>query len=188
MKVKYAVHILSKTMTVALSTLEMPERTATAEYCEMINSFFDCLKVRSLTEGRRKTKPFLEPYVNQSEAKFTWLIENFLEYFNTWKESIETRPGKFTATAKSKMFISYQTYQDFKITCYSTVDCVKLLLQEGIEYVLTEQFSQNTHEEYFGNQRKIGRRSENPDAKEFSYKDNTIRIQRNVSYTSGNIR
>ena len=102
MKVKYAVHILSKTMTVALSTLEMPERTATAEYCEMINSFFDCLKVRSLTEGRRKTKPFLEPYVNQSEAKFTWLIENFLEYFNTWKESIETRPGKFTATAKSK--------------------------------------------------------------------------------------
>ena len=90
-------------MTVALSTLEMPERTATAEYCEMINSFFDCLKVRSLTEGRRKTKPFLEPYVNQSEAKFTWLIENFLEYFNTWKESIETRPGKFTATAKSKM-------------------------------------------------------------------------------------
>ena len=107
---------------------------------------------------------------------------------NTWKESIETRPGNFTATAKSKMFISYQTHQDFKITCHSTVDCVKFLLQEGMEYVLTEQFSQDALEEYFGNQRKIGRRSENPDVKEFGYNDNTIRIQRNVSHTSGNTR
>ena len=54
--------------------------------------------------------------------------------------------------------------------------------------MLTEQFSQDALEEYFGNQRKIGRRSENPDVKEFGYNDNTIRIQRNVSHTSGNTR
>ena len=57
-----------------------------------------------------------------------------------------------------------------------------------MEYVLTEQFSQDALEEHFENQRKIGRRSENPDAKEFGYNDNTIRIQRNVSHTSGNTR
>ena len=188
MTVKYAVQILSKTMSVALSRFETPESTATAKYCEMIDSFLDCLNVRSLSEGSRKIKPLLEPYVSQNDDRFTWLIENCLDYLNTWKESIETRPGNFTATAKTKMFVSYQTHQDFKITCYSTVDCVKFLLQEGMEYVLTEQFSQDALEEYFGNQRKIGRRSENPDAKEFGYNDNTIRIQRNVSHTSRNTR
>ena len=171
----------------ALSTFETPESAVTAKYSEMIDSFFDCLNVRSLTEGRRKIKPFLEPCVSQNDARFTWLIENFLDYFNTCKGSIETRPGNFTATAKSKMFISYQTLRGFKITCYSTVDYVKFLLQEGMECALTEQFSQDALEEYFGKRRKIGRRSENPDATEFGY-DNTIRIQRNVSHTSRNTR
>ena len=154
-----------------LSTFETPESAVTAKYSEMIDSFFDCLNVRSLTEGRRKIKPFLGPCVSQNDARFTWLIENFLDYFNTCKGSIETRPGNFTATEKSKMFISYQTLRGFKITCYSTVDYVKFLLQE----------------EYFGKRRKIGRRSENPDATEFGY-HNTIRIQRNVSHTSRNTR
>ena len=65
-------------MLVALFTFEAPESTATVEFCEMIDSFFDCLNVRSITEWRRKIKPFLEPYVNQNDAKFTWLIENSL--------------------------------------------------------------------------------------------------------------
>ena len=114
------------------------------------------------------------------------MIENFLEYFNTWKESIETRPGNFTAAAENKMFISYQIHQGLKITYYSAVGLVKFLLHEGMEYVVTERFPQDALEEYFGNQKKVGRRSENPDAKEFVYNDNTIKIQRNVSDTSGN--
>ena len=40
---------------------------------------------------------------------------------------------------------------------------LKFLLGEGMEYVLTERFCQDTLEEYFGNQRKLGRRSDNPD-------------------------
>ena len=40
-----------------------------------------------------------------------------------------------------------------------------------------------THQYY-----KFGCRSENPDAKEFGYNDNLIRIQRNVSHTLGNTR
>ena len=139
--------ILSKTMLVALFTFEAPESTATVEFCD---SFFDCLNVRSITEWRRKIKPFLEPYVNQNDAKFTWLIENSLWYFCTWKESIKTHHGNFTATAKSKMFISYQTHQVFKITCYSTVDCVKCLLQEEWNMCLLNDFhkmrSRNTLE------------------------------------------
>lgn len=57
-----------------------------------------------------------------------------------------------------------------------------------MQYVLTERFCQDSLEEYFGNQRKLGRRNDNPDMRSFGYNDNTIRIQRSVSCQSGNTR
>ena len=57
-----------------------------------------------------------------------------------------------------------------------------------MEYVLTERFCQDTLEEYFGNQRKLGRRSDNPDVRLFGYNDNEIRTQRSISCQSGNTR
>ena len=56
------------------------------------------------------------------------------------------------------------------------MEATKFLLQEGMEYVLTERFCQDPIEVYFGSQRKIGRRSNNPDIKMFGYNDNTIHI------------
>ena len=98
------------------------------------------------------------------------------------------RPGNYTANARSRMFLSWQTYEGFQITTYSVIEASKFLLQEGMEYVLTERFCQDPIEEYFGSQRKIGRRSDNSDIKMFGYNDNTIRIQRSVSCQSGNTR
>ena len=49
-----------------------------------------------------------------------------------------------------------------------------------MEFILTERFCQDPLEEYFGNQRKIGGRSEKPDIFQIEYNDNTIRIQGNV--------
>ena len=63
---------------------------------------------------------------------------------------------------------------------------MSFLLSEGMEFTLTERFCQDPLEEYFGNQNKIGGRSENPDIFQFGYNDNTTRIQRNVSHSSGN--
>ena len=60
------------------------------------------------------------------------------------------------------MFISWQTYEGFKITVNAVIEIRKFLLQEGIEYVLTEPFCQDSVEEYFGSQRKLGRRNDNP--------------------------
>ena len=56
------------------------------------------------------------------------------------------------------------------------MEATKFLLQEGMEYVLTERFCQDPIEAYFGSQQKIGRRSNNPDIKMFGYNDNTIHI------------
>ena len=67
-------------------------------------------------------------------------------------------------------------------------EAIKFLLSEGMEFVLTERFCQDPVEEYFGNQRKLGRRSDNPDLKTFGYNDNTIRIQKSISCQSGNTR
>ena len=113
---------------------------------------------------------------------------DFLEYLRSWKESTDTRPGNYTQNARNQMFISWQTYEGFKITVHSVIEVTKFLLQEGVEFVLTERFCQDTLEEFFGNQRKLGRRSDNPDIRAFGYNSNTIRIQRSVSCQSGNTK
>ena len=41
-------------------------------------------------------------------------------------------------------------------------------------------------QEYFGNQRKLGKRCDNPDIRMFGYNENSLRIQRSVSIQSGN--
>ena len=86
------------------------------------------------------------------------------------------------------MFIPRQSFEGIQITSNSFVECVTFLLNQGMEYVLTERFCQDPVEEYFGNQRKLGRRSDNPDFNQCLYNDNTIRIQREVSIGSGNTR
>ena len=71
---------------------------------------------------------------------------------------------------------------------HSAVEVTKYLLQEGFEFVLTERFCQDPVEEYFVGQRKLGRRSDNPEIKTFGYNSNTLRMQRTVSCQSGNTR
>ena len=61
------------------------------------------------------------------------------------------------------MFLSWQTYEGLKITVNSVIEATKFLLQEGMDFVLTERFCQDPAEEYFGKQRKLGRRNDNPD-------------------------
>ena len=67
-----------------------------------------------------------------------------------------------------------------QITTHSVVEANKFLLQEGVEYILTERFCQDVIQEYFGSQQKIRRRNDNPDIQMFGYRDSTIRIQQSV--------
>ena len=113
--------------------------------------------------------------------RFDWLFNVFLNYFNKWKLSIEDRGNNFSLNAQSKMFITWQTFQGFKITTNAIVEVAKFLLSEGVDFVLTERFCQDEIEEYFVNQRQLGRRSDNPDIQIFGYNDNAIGIQKSVS-------
>ena len=141
-----------------------------------------------VTEYQRKRKPFLAPYTSVNDQRFAWLENDFLGYLRDWKESIANRPGAFSNNARSRMFISWQTHEGLQITAHSVVEATKFLLNEGMPYVLTERFCQDSVKEYFSNQRKFGRRSDNQDIKTFGYNDNTIRVQHAVSCQSGKTR
>ena len=188
MTVKFAVQVLSETTARILQNFGTPETSETANYCQMLDKFFDCLNVRSLDEHQRKLKPFLKPYTSVDDERFLWLTQEFLPYLETWKENTQNQPGNFTKNARSKMFISYQTFFGLQITVRFIVEVVKYLLPNGCQYVLTERFCQDPIEEYFGIQRQLGRRNDNPDMVKFGYNDNTIRIQRDVTFTSGNMK
>ena len=54
MKVNLAVQVLSKSVAIALRETGQEDVKATAEFCEMMNGFFDCTNVRSLNEHIRK--------------------------------------------------------------------------------------------------------------------------------------
>ena len=73
------------------------------------------------------------------------------------------------------MFIALQTNEALQIITYSVISLVKYLLQHGVQYVLTERLCQNPLENYFGRQRSLGNRHDNPNLRSFGYQDNAIR-------------
>ena len=62
------------------------------------------------------------------------------------------------------------------------------MLDQGFDFVLSERFCQDVVEEYFGRQRSLGRRNDNPTLHQFGYNDNTIRIHRTTATAMENTR
>ena len=138
MRVNLAAQVLNSFVAAVEESLGPPDAAGTSNFCMMVDGFFDFLNVRSTTEDLKKRKSFLAPYT-LPDARFKWL-NDFLHYLKTWKESRETRPGNFNKNARSRMHISWQTYEGFQITCHSAIEATKFLLQEGMDFVLTERF------------------------------------------------
>ena len=180
MRVKLAAQILSNTVSTALKHLMSDEASETAMLCSMMNKFFDCGNVRSTTEHNWKNNDDVKPYQDPDDDRLLWLTEVFLPYFESWKSSISKRTGNFSPQQQQNMFISWQTYEGIKMTSYSLIEAVRFLLKEGFNFVLTERFCQDVVEEYFGYQRAIGNRNDNPNLFEFGYNANALSIQRNV--------
>ena len=190
MKVFLAVQVLSNTMSKALvengTDREKESRSETSKVCGMMNSFFDCCNVRNNDEGRNSRNAFKEPYTDVNDERFVWLKKDFLEFFRSWEKSVQSRPGEFTKGERGKMFISKQSMDGLKITVNSLIEAVQFLLKNGMPFVLTEKFCQDALEEYFGCQRAIGRRSDNPDLRMFGYNGNSLRNQKYTCCTTGN--
>ena len=187
MRVRLAAQVLSETVGNVLNHFGPPEAAGTAEFCLMMDKFFDCLNVRNTKEHELKKKPNLRPYESPDDIRFEWL-DTFLQYFNRWKESIEARNDtNYSANARSNMFISWQTYEGLQITVHSFKEVCKYLLHNGVKFILSERFCQDDLENYFGRQRAIGSRKDNPSVKDVGYNDNTIKSQFSIRPIAGNV-
>ena len=149
----------------------------TARFCGMMNDFFDCTNVRSLTEFVKRRNQFIKPYESADEERFAWLVNVFLKFLDDWRQSTLDRPISVSADNRGRMFLSLQTYAGLKISVYSHIEAIQFLLGVGFQYVLSERFVQDVLEDYFGHQRSKGRRSDNPTAHQFGYNDLTIAAQ-----------
>ena len=69
--VKLAAQVLSTSVSTALKTFGPRGVLGTSKYCEMFDSFFDCLNVRNSTESVTKLKPFLAPCSSVNGERFT---------------------------------------------------------------------------------------------------------------------
>lgn len=190
MRVNLAAQILSATVGNTLSNFGDPSAKGTAEFCLNFDKFFDCFNVRNTVEHKLKNKDFLKEYRSENDERFAWL-DSFLLYLEEWKQSIEDRPDSkdLTQTQKNNMFLSLPTYEGIKMSVYSLKELVPYLLNHGFEYVLSEKFCQDDLEDYFGRQRAIGRRKDNPNVKDTLAFDNIIKTQFDVkSIVGGNVR
>ena len=188
MNVKLATQVLSQTTANILFSYYPKETHGSAEYCQQMNKFFDTLNVRNQSEHVKQRKCNVAPFREENDDRLDWLTNDFLNYLNTWKESVSNREGNFSAQDRKKMFLSQQTYEGLVITAKSTVGLARYLLSTGMKFVLTEKFNQDVVEEYFMRQRSLGRRNDNPDMYQFGYQSNTIRIQRSIVPMTGNTR
>ena len=77
MKVKLAVQMFSKSVAIALRETGREDANGAAVFFEMMNGFFDCTNVRSLTEHQRKKKSLIMPHESPEDKRLTWLKDVF---------------------------------------------------------------------------------------------------------------
>ena len=136
MRVNLVAQVLSETVGNVLNSFGPEEAEGTGQFCIMTDKVFDCLNVRNTKEHIIKSKPFLKPYVSVDDIRFAWL-DDFFQYLKSWKESIEARnDANYTENAKSKMFISRQSYEGLQIAILSFKEVYNFFLQQGIPYIL----------------------------------------------------
>lgn len=186
MRVRLAAQVLSQSVSKVLKQYYPAGTKGTSDLCQFINHFFDCLNVRNELECVKDRNEFIGPYRDVNDPRFDWMKNDLLGFLKSWKTSTENREGDFTQSLRNKMFLSHQTYKGIMISVNSAIEATRFLLNAGMPYVLTERFNQDSLEEYFGRQRSLGRRNDNPTVQQFGYQANTIRMQRSVVRATGN--
>jgi hypothetical protein len=169
MRVKLAAQVLSTTMSHALIARNKPELLATAEFCQIFDSWFDCLNGRYLREGIHTRKPNLNPYSQTSDKRFEWLQNDFLGWLEDWEgEVIKLNLPK---SEKNRLILSRQTMDGLKITTISFISLTKQLLSEpGVKFLLPEKLNQDRLETFFGKLRRGCGDTDNPTADQIRHR------------------
>ncbi len=70
----YVHQVLSESVSKALEMTGGPDAAETARFAGMMDKFFDCLNVTSFNAGKRKRKPFQDPY-RSSACRYSYLLD-----------------------------------------------------------------------------------------------------------------
>jgi hypothetical protein len=162
---------------------------ATEQFVRFMDCFFDCFNVRSIVEGKKTRKATRDPYWTKNDWRFTWLKDVFLEYLKGWEEEVQKKDG-YTALQKAKMILSHETLYGIRMTVTSFLEVGPILLgDEKVKFLLTERFSQDSLESFFGDQRSRGHRNANPTVQQYSVNTNILRVSGGLSKQErGNVR
>ena len=77
MNVRLAAQILSKSVADALYKYGSVDSHGTANFCEMLDTFFDCVNVRAPTVKSIGRKANLDEYVSVEDERLKWLTGAF---------------------------------------------------------------------------------------------------------------
>ena len=120
----------------------------------------------------------LAPLRSVIDRRFSWLHNIYLKYFQDWLNSVQKHQGNFTKDTGQKIFMLWHTYEGLKISINSIIEATQFFLWYQVKYVLTERFCKDPLENWFGRQRSLGSRKDNPSMVDFGYNNNAIRNQK----------
>lgn len=80
------------------------------------------------------------PFYSKDDERLRWLEEVFLKWLSEWRKSVPNKNN----------FLSDETYEAIVLTCKSTASCIRHLLDQGFNYVLTRKFSTDDIERAHG--------------------------------------
>ena len=176
MNVRLAAQVMSNTVANAMEHTAGDQVRETVLFIRMMDKFFDIMNIKDVTEWQQKRKDNLRPFTNVGDERFDWLSNEFLQYFQTWREMVNEREGEFTQVDRNKMMLSKQTLDGLEISTRSIVSCVKHMLDIGAEYILTRKFNQDKLEQFFGLLRMKGGANDNPNYYQAGHCINTMRF------------
>ena len=68
------IQVLSETVSKALEQSGGGEASETAHFVSMVDKFFDCFNVSNFDSGKRKRKPFQDPYRSPDDNRLKVII------------------------------------------------------------------------------------------------------------------
>ncbi|KAK3912214.1 Transposable element P transposase [Frankliniella fusca] len=190
MKVSLSSQVLSRSVAEALvenkdvSPLKEVYSEELVKLIRLLNKTFDCLN-GSTDSKKKETNKDLEAYVSAADPRFEFLELTFLGFLSDWEKSISRRAGKFSKQERSRMIISHQTLEGFKITIASFVQVVRFLLSRGSQHVSARKFNQDPLEQYFSTQRRARGSDDNPTLKQVLHTRLSLQAQGQGIYSSG---
>ena len=146
MKVKWAVDIFRPELVAALQLLceygiaGFEDAMPLVEFLKIFWRFWEIHDISNTTQYFRQRSPDKMPFYSKDDARLQFLEEFILNWMSDWKNS----------AINKNQFLSEETYDALVFTCKSTASCIRHLLDEGFNYVLTRKFSTDDIERAHG--------------------------------------